>query len=263
MSPFFQLEQVLQDLNIIFCELVSLQTLTGGHHGVSHRTSRGRSRTTNPSILGSTNAWSTQTLRVGDYILQLLRGEGVTPSQLGKPLTRDAYIALLPSIWALLNSTREDLHEMSVAVLHSIIDLSIRTSCKSALKTLTIEFIARLVLVRNVSLSVWIGTYDHFSWRATLCTEVISGSGGRTRKSENGLSIFHEPFGSLVQTTCKGRRCERFDSIRDLANLLSGCSSSSDFCRVSFNAKRDLVSIQRFAFCFSLEDVQRFLSQRA
>jgi len=160
--------------------------LTGGDNGVSHRTRRGKSRTINSSIPGSKNAWSTQTLRVGDYILQLLRGEGVSSSQLGKPLTRDAYIALLPSIWALLNSAREDLHEMSVAVLHSTIDLSIRTSCKSALKMPTTEFIAQLVLVCNMFLLGWIGTYDHISWRATLCTEVISGSGGRTRKSENG-----------------------------------------------------------------------------
>ena len=182
--------------------------LTAGHHGVSQRTSRGKSRTTNSSILGSKNAWSTQTLRVGDYILQLLRGEGVSSLQLGRPLTRDAYIALLPSIWALLNSAREDLHEMSVAVLHSTIDLSIRASCKSALKIPTIEFIAQLILVRNMFLSASICTYDHISSRATLCIKVISGSGGMTRKSENGLKIFREPFGSLVQTICKDRRCE-------------------------------------------------------
>ena len=89
-----------------------------------------------------------QILRVGQYILQLLRGEVMGSSELSKPLTQTAYIGLSPSIWALLNGVAVDLGDLSAAVLHATIDHSIRTSCKAAMKMATIDFIGRLVLVR-------------------------------------------------------------------------------------------------------------------
>lgn len=117
-------------------------------------TRRGKPRQTSRSTAqarGPKDALSIQTLRVSDYILQLLRGEAVATSQLGKPLTSAAYVALLPAIWALLNNAIPDLQGTSSAVLQATLDHSLRTSSKSGVKGLTIGFISRLVLVGAAS----------------------------------------------------------------------------------------------------------------
>lgn len=144
MNSSLQFEQACQELSLIFCELVSLLVFTTQCVSSSN-TRRNKSR-----LKGPKDAWTTQQIqRVGDYILQLLRGEATASSQLGKPLTHGAYVALLPSIWALLDNTRPELVEMSGKVLQAIVQHSLKTSSKSAVKRLTIEFIARLILVSN------------------------------------------------------------------------------------------------------------------
>ena len=92
--------------------------------------------------------WSIHTGRVSEYVLQLLRGESSTESQLGRVLTPSSYIALLPVIWALLNNASLRHRGISNTVLRATIDHSVETSYKSSLKRLTIEFVARLMLVR-------------------------------------------------------------------------------------------------------------------
>ncbi|RDB28596.1 Testis-expressed sequence 10 protein [Hypsizygus marmoreus] len=159
MTPYFpfklsgsrdiKLEQAFQDLNLIFCELSSLLVLTT-HEESSRLTRRGRIRQKSRALLHPThsnNTLSIQTLRVNEYILQLLRGEPVSSSQLGKPLTPAAYSALLPAIWALLNDATLDHREVSNAMLLAILEHSVKTSSKSALKKPTLEFISRLLLL--------------------------------------------------------------------------------------------------------------------
>lgn len=95
------------------------------------------------------DALSIQTQRVSAYILQLLRGEPVTGPQVKRALTPAAYAALQPAIWALLNSVAQRHPDISSAVLHAAVEHATKTSSKAALKRLTIEFVARLILVRG------------------------------------------------------------------------------------------------------------------
>ncbi|KAG6842589.1 hypothetical protein C0991_000115 [Blastosporella zonata] len=141
-------EQAFQDLNLIFCELTSLLVLTTNAQA-SRPTRRGKSRQTSASANKLNNSLSIQTQRVSDYILQLLGGGSATGSQLGRSLTPAAYVSLLPAIWALLNNTASSVEHPSTtsAILNATIMHSIKTSSKSALKRLTIEFVARLVLL--------------------------------------------------------------------------------------------------------------------
>lgn len=90
-----------------------------------------------------------QTERVSDYVIHLLNGESLSTSQLARPLAQSAYMALLPTIWALINNANSHLHEVSKDVLQATIEHASRVSSKSASKQATIEFIARVVLVRR------------------------------------------------------------------------------------------------------------------
>lgn len=88
-------------------------------------------------------ALQVRALRVSEYVTQLLRGEVVYASQLGRPLAPAAYVALLPTIWALLSSPTAS----RAPTLQAIVEHAVKVSSKSALKRPTIEFVARLVLV--------------------------------------------------------------------------------------------------------------------
>ncbi|KAG5648058.1 hypothetical protein DXG03_007093 [Asterophora parasitica] len=165
MTPYFpfqpsgtrdiKVEQSFQELNLIFCELASLLVLTTNAES-ARATRRGNGRQQGSKAAaggtdGGAKALSIQTQRVSDYILQLLRGEPSSGSQLGRTLTPSAYAGLLPAIWALLNmsssGTLAQHQEIASAVLHATVEHSIKTSSKSALKKPTIEFVARLVLL--------------------------------------------------------------------------------------------------------------------
>jgi pre-rRNA-processing protein IPI1 len=78
--------------------------------------------------------------RVSDYVIQLLRGESASVS---RPLAPAAYVALLPTIWALLSTSQG----MASPVLEAVVEHAVHVSSKSALKRWTVEFMARLVLV--------------------------------------------------------------------------------------------------------------------
>jgi len=62
------------------------------------------------------------------------------------------YVALLPTIWALLNQPKENYTQTqgeahSHTVLSAMLDHAIRITPSSAVKALTVEFVARLLLV--------------------------------------------------------------------------------------------------------------------
>lgn len=105
----------------------------------------------NPPI-DSEGALSMQTLRVSEYVIQLLHGDTVS-LQLRRSLTSTAYLALLPTVWALINTTASSHQEMSVSVLEATLEHAFKTPSKSALKKHTIGFVARIVLVSGVPFS--------------------------------------------------------------------------------------------------------------
>ncbi|KAJ7837515.1 hypothetical protein B0H14DRAFT_2790969 [Mycena olivaceomarginata] len=145
MAPYFpfrlngsreiKAEQIFQALNLIFCELTSLLVLT------SERTPHRRGK--QPTQGESKDSLQLQTGLVSQHVVQLLKGESLSTSQLGRPLTPAAYTALLPTIWALINAKSDS----SGDVLRATIEHARTVSSKSALKQITLEFVARVVLL--------------------------------------------------------------------------------------------------------------------
>ncbi|TFK41082.1 hypothetical protein BDQ12DRAFT_678857 [Crucibulum laeve] len=154
MTPYFpfrlsgsrdiKLEQAFQDLNLIFCELTSLLIISA-QNGLSQQGRRGKSRHAARSTHRFKNTLSIQMFAVSAYVIKLLRNG--TGSQVSQPLSPLAYIALLPTIWALLNNPIANHKETATDVLQATAEHAIKTFSKSPCKRMTIEFISRLILL--------------------------------------------------------------------------------------------------------------------
>ncbi|KAJ7786421.1 hypothetical protein B0H16DRAFT_1446174 [Mycena metata] len=153
MSPYFpfklngsreiKAEQIFQALNLMFCELTALLVLTS-----ETTTNRGGKRVVQKQR-DTKDSLQVQTERVGEHVVQLLQGESLSATQLGRPLSSAAYTALLPTIWSLINNANASLLDVSNDVLQATIEHARKVSSKSALKQTTIEFLARLVLLNT------------------------------------------------------------------------------------------------------------------
>ncbi|TBU34542.1 hypothetical protein BD311DRAFT_746356 [Dichomitus squalens] len=149
-----KIEQAFQDLNLIYCELSSFLVLASQRdtppQGSSRKNFRfGRNGRVAPSVPTSTTQ-ARQIERVSVYITQLLRGQASTSSSqitLPRPITPQAYIALLPTIWSLVNSRHSDIAEPTDSVFSVVAEHAIKASSTSAVKRHTIDFIGRLLLL--------------------------------------------------------------------------------------------------------------------
>ncbi|KAF9460822.1 hypothetical protein BDZ94DRAFT_1374995 [Collybia nuda] len=154
MSPYFPFrltgsydaKQAFQDVNLVFCELTSLLLLENEKELVPVVRLKGKQGLS--SVNETKVSLSIQILRVSEYVIQLLRGESIV-TRLGKPLTAAAYLALLPTIWALLNDVTATHRSTSSDVLKATVEHALKASSKSALKQMSIEFIAQLVLLNT------------------------------------------------------------------------------------------------------------------
>jgi pre-rRNA-processing protein IPI1 len=145
---FLKVEQSFEDLNLIYCELTSLLALASYTRITNNsRTNRAKSRQAQTTIHDSEGILSLQTERVSEYVIQLLRGEALSGSQVGRLLTPAGYTALLPTIWSLLNQLLANEHPTSSDVLQAMLEHATKTSSNSVVKKLGIEFVARLALV--------------------------------------------------------------------------------------------------------------------
>ncbi|KAJ7209662.1 hypothetical protein GGX14DRAFT_452486 [Mycena pura] len=151
MSPYFpfrlegsrniQVEHMFQALNLMFCKLTSLVILTaeGASPSRDKRPAHGQG--------DSKGSLQMHTERVSRYVIKLLKGESLSTSQLGRPLTPATYTALLPTIWSLINNADPRLRDVSSDILLATIEHGSKVPSKSALKSITIEFIARVTLL--------------------------------------------------------------------------------------------------------------------
>lgn len=129
--------QGFQELNLIYCELTSLLVL--------RRSSLHSQKAPNRTPKANDNKLM-QVGLVSDYIINLLHGEGTTTSEIPHFLSAGSYRALLPSIWAIINSDLE-VSSHATDVTQALLDHANKTSSKSGPKRLTIEVVARLMLV--------------------------------------------------------------------------------------------------------------------
>jgi hypothetical protein len=136
--PRGQIEQALQDLNVIYCELTSLIILA---------------YTTRDVILSNTKRRDGRSLRiqisqVKDYVARLLSGVQMASHLVGRPITAQDYVALFPTLWMLLNSMSEHSDvDNGVDIFRALLDHSMQVSSAAAAKRPTVDFLARLTLV--------------------------------------------------------------------------------------------------------------------
>ncbi|KIJ68364.1 hypothetical protein HYDPIDRAFT_36848 [Hydnomerulius pinastri MD-312] len=153
-----KVEQAFQDLNVTYCELTSLLVLISSHPSTGNAQRRNpRSRSSHQkaspgSVKGNTKL-NVQADLVSSYITRLLKGEGESGAQLPRPVSPTVYTTLLPTIWALLNqaagSGAQLEEDESSSVLSATLDHALRTTSTSAVKRLTVEFVARLLLLER------------------------------------------------------------------------------------------------------------------
>ncbi|KAF9481355.1 hypothetical protein BDN70DRAFT_876306 [Pholiota conissans] len=160
MAPHFpastrdsRLERSFDEFNLIFCELTSFAVNASGENA-SSRPKQKRSRAATAVAQASY-----QTERVTQYITRRLRGGPASSAQVGVPISPTAYSALLPTIWSLIHNASSTRAAEAEEVLYATLDHAIKVSSKSSCKRLTIEFVARLVL-----LTMEPNCHGGFSW---------------------------------------------------------------------------------------------------
>jgi len=135
-------------MNVIFCDLASLVLqVSNQQENIQPRFKRLKNHQS--TIIGSA-ALHSHVKHVGEYVVLLLNGETIQSGSITRPLSVQAYNALLPSIWSLLNSTGQ---KLSDDVFDATVNHAIRISSTSSVKRLTVEFLSRLALVSLTSLS--------------------------------------------------------------------------------------------------------------
>lgn len=99
--------------------------------------------------------------RITDFVLEKLQPTVTLSSGISSSISPSAYLALLPTIWTLINNNfgslksgsgpADDQRQRAAEnneVLGLVLDHATKLSSKAASKPLTVEFVARLVLVR-------------------------------------------------------------------------------------------------------------------
>lgn len=129
---------MLQDLNLIYSELVALLALSHGGAMVSNKV-------------------AAQLERVAQYVVAVLKGEVTSASQpVASLLTPASYAALLPTVWSLLSRSFAPAADASAfkgpVVFDALLDHFASLGAGSESKALGFVFVARTCLVSSPSL---------------------------------------------------------------------------------------------------------------
>lgn len=152
-------EQTFQDLCLIFCELSSFLVLASQRNRSrppAKSQARGQPKRTRATHPAPSVVHPRQIEHVSAYIIQLLQGQAPSsgvPSSLPRPITPQAYVALLPTIWSLVNAHSSYSEDAAATLFGAVIEHANRASSTSAVKRHTIEFIGRMMLVSACDLN--------------------------------------------------------------------------------------------------------------
>jgi pre-rRNA-processing protein IPI1 len=133
-----QVEQAHQDLNVVFCELTSLLILAYSTQPVGPTNSKKR------------DSMSVQKLvsQVKSYVARLLRRASMSSHTVGRRITAQDYMALLPTVWMLMNSNLAHSGvDEDADTLDALLDHALQVSSAAAIKRPTVDFLVRLILV--------------------------------------------------------------------------------------------------------------------
>ena len=157
MKRDIKIEQAFQDLNLIFCELSSFLLLASQRRSPQRPAAHakavrpGKQKRAGATAGSLSIVQARQVERVSAYITQLLQGRaasGIIQSSIPRPVTPQAYIALLPTIWCLLNGQKPELSVSSDAIFAIVLEHATRVSSTSAVKRHAVDFVGRLIMVR-------------------------------------------------------------------------------------------------------------------
>jgi len=142
----------LQNLNIAYCELVSLLFLTAQ---TSDAPSSKRSSHSNAKselrAAASSGRLSAQLSHVKRYIAGLMANSKTAVLPLSGPtLNPHTYIELLPSIWSLLLASSAVREEAEEPILHTLVRHFISLSATSGVKKVAFEFISETVVLQDL-----------------------------------------------------------------------------------------------------------------
>lgn len=145
-------------MNLIYCELYSLQSFNRlseddeiGEGRPPSLKKRKLNISQNKKSKGFVNmSGDKQAEMVREYVVQCLQGTTVPGSHsvlspLGQVLTPQAFIALLPTLWWLLNTPERRVH--STEVIQAILRHAVKSGSTSGVKKAATEFAGRLALV--------------------------------------------------------------------------------------------------------------------
>lgn len=89
-----------------------------------------------------------QISRVKDFVACLLRGNSMSPNTVERQITAQEYIALLPTLWMLLNSDLDCAGvDEDIDIICVLLDHARQVSSAAAAKRPTVDFLVRLILV--------------------------------------------------------------------------------------------------------------------
>ncbi|KAF9015275.1 hypothetical protein BDQ17DRAFT_30792 [Cyathus striatus] len=152
MAPYFpfrsdgnrdtKIEPVLQNLNLIYCELHSLMLIRENEQNRKMRQGANRPR---PLAYTPKAQVTLHKTAVSMYITKLLLGEGT--SQVAQPISFITYTELLPTIWAFINNPTTAEYGQGSDVLKAMLDHALRAPVRSNVKMITVEFVGRLILL--------------------------------------------------------------------------------------------------------------------
>ncbi|THH10532.1 hypothetical protein EW145_g1260 [Phellinidium pouzarii] len=152
-------ETMFQQMNLIYCELFSLHSLsavdvdeTKKLEGVNGRTAKRRKLTHHVSK-ASKSSLTNQGVRVQEYVIRCLHGSAAPGANggaypLGQTLSVQTYVALLPTLWWLLNYPANDEND-PFEVLEAIVQHATKIGSGSGVKMAATQFIACLVLLQS------------------------------------------------------------------------------------------------------------------
>ena len=89
-----------------------------------------------------------QVSQVQSYVARLLRGASISSYTVARRITAQDYMAVLPTIWMLLNSNLA--HggvDEDVDTLSALLDHALQVSSTATAKQVTVNFLVRLILV--------------------------------------------------------------------------------------------------------------------
>ena len=89
--------------------------------------------------------------RVSEYVSHLLAGEANASDGLSRSLTLATYSALLPTLWSLVNNVGGSSGGAGEEMVKVVVDHAMRIGSTGASKRATVEFVGRLILVREIA----------------------------------------------------------------------------------------------------------------